>query len=220
MASTWTIEKSAIVDAARRLAELGLTSGSSGNISVRLRSQDGRELMAVTPKGMRYRGMTPDDIAVVDYELEPIEGERVPSSESLMHVAIYRARPYVNAVVHTHAIHSSVFAVTGDEIPAVLDEVVVYLGGPIKVSEYGFPGTQELADNMVAALGNRNAAIIRNHGAVGVGKDIEDALDACILTERVAQVVIYASMVGKVSPLPPDVVEREMAIFMMRQRSP
>ncbi|MBM3933236.1 MAG: class II aldolase/adducin family protein [SAR202 cluster bacterium] len=210
--------RAAIVETALRMAELGLTSGSSGNISVRLPSAGGRDLMAVTPKGVRYRGMTPDDIPVVDFELEPVEGERTPSSESLMHVAIYRARPDVQAVVHTHAVHSSVFAVTGDEIPPVLDEVVVYLGGPIKVSDYGFPGTQELADNMVRALGERNAAIIRNHGAVGVGRSLKDALDACVLTERVAQVVIYAAMIGKASPLPPDVVEKEMAIFRMKQR--
>ena len=94
------------------------------------------------------------------------------------------------------------------------------IGRTIEVSEYAFPSTKELADNVCAALGEGNAALIRNHGAVGVGRGLEQALEVCVLTERVAQVFLYASMLGKVPPLPKEVVEAEASIFRMRQFPP
>ena len=110
-------------------------------------------------------------------------------------------------------------AVTGLEIPPILDEMMVYVGGPVKVSDYGFPGTEELAENVCEALGDRNAAIIRNHGMVGVGAGIEQAMNVCSLVERVAQIFIYASMLGKVNTVPADALEAELAIYKMRQQS-
>ena len=93
------------------------------------------------------------------------------------------------------------------------------MGGAIKVSGYAFPGTQELADNVCAALGERNAALIRNHGAVGVGSTLQEALDVSALVERTAQVFIYASLLGGAHTLPPDVVEAELSIFRMRRQA-
>ena len=219
MISRWQEEKRAVAGAARRMAELGLTTGANGNVSMRLVSLEPPELLAVTPSGKAYSDLTDEDVVVADLNLEPVEGELTPSSESLMHVGIYRARPDVGAVVHTHSPFCSVAAVTGLEIPPILDEMVVYIGGAVQVSEYGFPSTQELADNVCTALGERNAVLIRNHGAVGVGRDLDEALEVCSLTERVAQVFVYASLLGKVSTLPADVVEAEKAIFDMRRQA-
>ena len=219
MTSRWQTEKTAVLETARRTAELGLTAGASGNVSMRLVPHESRDLMAITPSGKAYTEMAEGDILVVDFEVEPVEGELTPSSESLMHSGIYKARPDVGAVIHTHSIFASVAAVTGHEVPAIIDEMVVLIGGTIKVSEYAFPSTGELADNVCAALGERNAAIIRNHGAVGVGRDLAEALDVCALTERVAQVYFYASMLGQVRSLPKDIVEAEKAIFRMRRQS-
>jgi L-fuculose-phosphate aldolase len=200
------------------MMELGLVAGTSGNISVRLPMLDGSgEILAITPSGHPYENMTENDIVVIDNDVEPIEGELAPSSESLLHVAIYQARPDVQAVIHTHSVFSSVAAVAGLDIPPVIDEVAVYVGGAIKVSEYGFPGSQELADNVVEALGDRGAALIRNHGAVGVGRRLSEALDVCVMMERVSQIFIYSTMLGKMNPLPPDVVEAERAIYNMRR---
>ena len=199
--------------------ELGLVTGSSGNVSRRLGSSDGAELMAITPTGRPHADLKDEDIAVVDFDIEPVEGGPPPSSESLMHVAIYRARPDVWAVIHTHAVYSSVAAVAGLAIPPIVDEMAVTLGGAIEVSDYGFPGTMELADSVRDALGERNAALMRNHGAVGVGSDLKEAMEVCKLTERVAQIYVMASILGKVSPLPEDIVEAETAIFRMRRQS-
>ncbi len=201
------------------MAELGLTTGTSGNVSVRLQPQETRSLLAITPTRIPYSVLRDKDIIVADLDLEPVEGTLVPSTEGLLHAAIYRARPDVGAVVHTHSVFASVAAVAGLEIPPIMDEMVVAIGGAIQVSEYAFPSSQELADNVCAALGNRNAAIIRNHGAVGVGKDLDEALDVCALTERVAQVFVYSSLLGRVNMLPQEVVEAESAIYNMRRES-
>ena len=220
MTSRWQAEKRAVVDAARRMVELGLVTGASGNVSARLGRSDSGDLLAITPSGRRYEDVTQDDIAVVDFDIEPVEGALPPSSEALLHVAIYKTRPDVGAVLHTHSVFASVAAVAGvEEIPPITDEMVVSIGGAIRLSEYAFPGTQGLADSVCEALSERNAALIRNHGAVGVGRDLDEALEVCALTERVAQVFVYASMLGQVEQLPQEVVEAEAAIFRMRQQS-
>lgn len=216
--SRWQEQKRAVVEASQRMAQLGLVAGSSGNVSMRLLPEGQRELLAITPTGKDYGGLKEDDIVVIDFDVETVEGHLAPSSESLLHIAIYRARPDVGAVIHTHAVFSSVAAVAGLDIPPLIDEMMVLMGGPVRVSEYAFPGTQELADRVCAALGERKAALVRNHGAVGVGRDLREALDVCALTERVAQIYVHALALGKVNLLPPDVVEAELAIYRMRQQ--
>ena len=217
MTSRWQAQKSEVAEAARRLAEQGLLPGAAGNISVRLEPQGGRELMAITPLGRQNAGLTEDDVVVVDFDVEPVEGELAPSSESLLHVGIYRARADVGAVVHSHSQFASVAAVGKTRIPPIIDEMVVAIGGAVEVSEYAFPGTQELADSVCLALGERNAALIGNHGAVCVGRDLEEATDVCAVTERIAQVFVQASLLGGVSELPREAVEAERAIFRMRR---
>jgi L-fuculose-phosphate aldolase len=220
MNSRWQQEKHAVVLTAQEMVALGLVTGTSGNVSVRLPAlEDGTELLAVTPTGAPYGTLKDYDIVVTDFDMEPVEGDLMPSSESLLHTEIYRRRPDVRAVIHTHSVFSSVAAVAGLDIPPIIDEMMITIGGPVKVSEYAFPGTQELADNVCAALEERNAAIIRNHGAVGVGRSLQEALDVCALVERVAQIFFCTSMLGKTNPLPPDVVETELAIFRMRRQS-
>ena len=207
--------KRRVAEVARKMAELGLVSGTSGNVSARLPDA----LFAITPMGRSYEGMSADDIVVVDGDLYPVEGDLMPSSESLLHVAIYEARPDVGGIVHTHAVYSSAVAVAGLGIPPIVDEMVVVLGGEIRVSEYAPPASEELAERVCAALGNRDAALIRNHGAVGVGATPEDALDASILTERTAKIFVMSSILGRATALPDEVAESEATIFEMRRAS-
>ena len=215
MTSRWREERKEVVETARRMAAMGLVSGSSGNVSMRLGPSEGRDILAITAAGVSYDGLGVDDIAIVDYELEPVEGDAVPSSESLLHVAVYRRRPDVDAVVHTHALYSSVAAVAGVPIPPIIDEMVVNIGGAVQVSEYAFPGSSELAESVCDALGDRSAALIRSHGSVGVGRTLGEALDACALTEKVAQIFVMSSLLGDVTELPTEVVEAEQAIYRM-----
>ncbi|MCH8061156.1 MAG: class II aldolase/adducin family protein [Chloroflexi bacterium] len=218
--SIWQEEKQSVVEAAREMLSMGLVTGTSGNVSVRLApEEDGRELFAVTPTGAPYGSLSAEDIVVTDFDMTPVEGELMPSSEALLHVEIYNRRPDVLAVIHTHSVFSSVAAVAGTDIPPIIDEVMISIGGPIMVSVYAFPSSQELADKVCDALEDRNAALIRNHGAVGVGRTLRQALDVCALVERVSQIYFYASLAGKANTLPDEVVEAERAMFVMRRRS-
>ena len=205
--------KEQVAEVARKMAELGLVSGTSGNVSARV--ADG--LMAVTPMGKSCEGMSADDIVVVDGDLYPVEGDLMPSSESLLHAAIYAARPDIGGIAHTHAVYSSAVAAAGMNIPPIVDEMVVNLGGEVRVSEYGPPASEAVAERVCEALGNRDAALIRNHGAVGVGVDVRSALEASVLTERVAQIFVLSSVLGCPSTLPDEVVASEAAIFEMRR---
>ena len=218
MASRWGQDKAAVVQTAKEMTARGLVTGSSGNVSVRLVTEScAPDFMAVTPMGKSYASLSEEQIAVVDFEVNQVEGELAPSSESLLHVAIYEARPDVGAVIHTHSVFATVAAVAGLEIPPIIDEITVVIGGAVAVSGYGFPGTDDLAVNVCAALAERNAALIRNHGAVGVGRSLDEALEVCSLVERAAQVYCYASLLGKANELPPEAVEAELAIYRMRQ---
>ena len=198
------------------MADLGLVVGTAGNVSARVQRDSDEDLMAVTPTGVPYSGMTETDIVITDFDVDPVEGERPPSSESLLHVGIYRVRPDVQAVIHTHSVYSSVLAVLGIDLPSVIDEVVVYVGGDVRVSDYAFPGTEELSANVCAALGPRKAAFIANHGAVAVGRSLDEALDICLLVERASHIYVTARSIGAVKQIPTEYVEAEAAIYTMR----
>lgn len=212
---SWEKEKREVLDACRRIVVAGLVAGSSGNVSRRVQGPDGAPLVAITPSRLPYHRLTADDILVIDFEGDPVEGDGVPSSETLVHLALYSARADVGAVIHTHSVHASALAVAGLEIPPLLDEQVVALGGAVPVAEYAMAGSQELANRACAALSQGNAVLLRNHGALGVGADLEEAVAVCELVERLAQVYVLALGLGKVAPLPDDVVEVEKKIFRM-----
>ena len=215
--SGWRHEKRAVVETAHELARIGLVSGSSGNVSTRL--PDERRLLAITPLGKACSEVEDHDIVIADFDAEPLEDGTMPSSETLLHAGIYLARPDVGAVIHTHSVYSSVAAVAGLEVPPVIDEMVIAIGGSIRVSKYAFPGTQELADNVLDALGDRGAALIRNHGAVAVGRGLGEALDVSALVERVSQVYVQASILGKMDLLPEKVIETETALYRMKRHA-
>ncbi len=202
----------AVVEMERR----GLVAGSSGNASIRLATVGDSERYLITPAGLPYQEMTPDDLVEVDDAIEPVTGEGIPSTESALHLGIYRHRPDIGAVIHTHSLYASVSAVIGKPIPPIVDEMVVYLGGPVEVAEYGFPGTEELAEAAVDALGDRRAVLLRNHGMCAVGETIEAALRNAVLVERIAQVYTFAQMAGGATLVPEDAVEAERAVYTMR----
>ena len=211
--SAWDSEKKVVLEAARRMAEKGLVVGTSGNISTRFREPGGRDLVAITPNNLFYDVMVSDDIGIVDLEGAHVEGELTTSIETMLHIGIYKARSKVNAVIHTHPIFSSIFAVTGMNIPPVLDDQVTYLGGEIEVAEYSLPGSQDLVTNVVPALGPRNAVILANHGALTVGRDMREAFTNCEMLEKTAQIYINALILGKINTLPATALEMEQAYF-------
>jgi len=214
---SWEEEKQQVLEACRRIVAAGLVAGASGNVSRRVEGPDGVPLVAITPSRLPYHRLTAGDILVIDFEGDPVEGEGVPSSETLAHLAVYRARADVGAVIHTHSIYASALAVAGLEIPPLIEEQVVLLGGSVPVAEYAMAGSQELADKACAALGEGNAVLVRNHGVLGVGADLEEAASVCELVERLAQIHVLALGLGRVTTLPEHVVEAEKEMFRTRR---
>ena len=215
----WRAERAEVLAAAQAMEREGLVMGSSGNVSRRVADSDGRQLMAITSSSVAYERITGEEIVIVDFEGEPLTGDLVPSTETLTHAAIYLARPDVGAVMHTHSTYASALAVAGLDIPPLIDEAVLALGGGVRVAEYGFPSSQELADHAVAALGERNAVLLRNHGLVGVGRSLDEALHVCRLAEQQAHVFILARVMGRARALPADVVVSEIELFRMRRKA-
>jgi len=157
--------------------------------------------------------MKAENIVLVDLEGQRVEGELAPSIETILHVGIYKARKKICAVVHAHAVFGSTIAVTGREIPSLLDDQVTFLGGEIKVAAYALPGSPELARNAVAALGPRNAVVLANHGTLAVGRNLREAFNNCELLEKTARVYVLAMGLGALTPVPADMAEVEKAFF-------
>ena len=209
----WESEKRQVIEAAQEMERKGLVVGTAGNISMRLKDPDGRELLAITPSGRYYDLLKVDDIVVVDFAGQRVEGELKATIETVMHVEVHKARKKINAVVHAHPPFCSAIAVAGMDIPPLIDEQVILIGGEIKVAQYGFPGTPDLAKNVVSALGPRNAVILANHGVLSVGRDMREALTICELAEEFAKIYVSALGLGKVNQLAAEVIELEQAFF-------
>ncbi|MDD4601946.1 L-fuculose phosphate aldolase [bioreactor metagenome] len=175
------------------LLEKGLVAGTWGNISARLPAID---RIAVTPSGRNYRDLEDSDIVLTDLEGNVIAGQLKPSSELKMHLEIYKARSDVMAIIHTHSIFASSCAVANTSIPPIIEDLVQLIGGSVDVAKYALPGTNELAKNVVAALGDKGAALLCNHGVVCCGGNLCEAFLGCELVERAAQMYIYASQLG------------------------
>jgi L-fuculose-phosphate aldolase len=164
-----------IVRVARRLSARGLAVGTSGNVGARL--DDGR--IAITPSTMDYDEMTADDVVIVEADGSPSEGRHRPSSELHLYVAVFAARPDVRAIVHTHSPFATTFGAARREIPAV-HYVIALLVAPgrdtVRLAPYATFGTKDLARNVAATLGEDNAVLIANHGAIAVGGSLASAL--------------------------------------------
>jgi L-fuculose-phosphate aldolase len=198
----------------QRIVAAGLVSGASGNVSRRVRTPDG-DLIAITASGVPYHRFSVDDVLIVDFEIEPVDGDGVPSSESLLHAAIYRARPDVGAVIHTHSVYASAFAVAGEPIPVILDEQVITLGGAIEVAAYAASASEELAEQAVATLGDRAAVLLRHHGVAGAAEDLEHACAVVELVERIAQIRALTKMLGAPNELPAEIVAEQRQVYRM-----
>jgi len=190
-----------VLETARRVFDAGLVVGTAGNISGRM--PDGTVCM--TPSSLPYETMTLDDLVIVDLEGNKVDGGGSPSTEKALHLACYQRYPEVGGVIHSHAPHASMFALVHEPIPAVIEEVVVYIGGEIPICDYKTTGTDELGDEVASKLADRSAALMANHGLVCVGKSPDDALHASLVVERTAEIVWGARALGRPIPIPEKV---------------
>lgn len=201
-----------LVECGRRLIAKGLVTGTAGNLSTRI--DDVR--IIVTPSGMDYERFGPEDLCAVNLENGEVAGPRRPSIETGLHAAVYRSRPDVGAVIHTHSLFATAVAATRREIPCILDAMAIQFGGAVPVARYAIPGSKDLAENAARALGDRGAVLLANHGVVAVGEDLKEAMGRAELVERAAQTLIHAAQVGKAVPLDADSIRWIQTFFQTR----
>ncbi|AEF93965.1 class II aldolase/adducin family protein [Desulfotomaculum nigrificans CO-1-SRB] len=191
--------KDKVARLSKKLIEYGLVAGTWGNLSTLVPEEN---VVVITPSGMDYNCIQSADMVVLNLAGEVMDGERRPSSEAPLHLSIYRARQDVAGIVHTHSEVASAFAVARKPIQPVVEDAAMLVGGPVEVAAYALPGTAELAQNVVTALGQRNAVLMANHGLVGVGRSIEEAFTICQVVEKCARIYAWANTLGKPVILP------------------
>lgn len=200
---------------ARKMWESGLVVGSAGNVSRRV---DARSI-AITPTSVGYDVLTEEQIVLVDLGSgNAIESTLAPSYELPMHLSVYRAMPRVGAVVHTHAPFVTTLSVLHRPLPPLIDEMMMYFGGRIEVTDYAFTGTEAVGTNVVRAIGDRTGVILANHGNVCIGRDLHQALHVAIVMESCARVYVQALQTGEPVPLPESAVAAGRAMFDARYR--
>ncbi len=199
----------AVLAAAKEMLAKGLVEGTAGNISAR--QEDGS--ICITPSSIDYREMALGDLVIIDLAGEVVSGEKSPSSEKLLHLAAYRAYDDVGAVIHSHPVYATMFAVSHRPVPACIDEFSVYIGGDVRCTEYAMSGTDELGEQAVKALEGRGAALIANHGLVAVAQNPNKALHITALVERSAQIIWGASQMGEIHHLPEKVDQSFASVY-------
>ncbi|HET9385688.1 MAG TPA: class II aldolase/adducin family protein [Gemmatimonadales bacterium] len=182
----------------RQLAASGLIAGRDGNLSVRI----GKERALVTPTNCIKALISARDMVEVDLSGRPrTRGSRKPTSELDLHLRILRHRPDVQAVVHAHPPMATGFAVAGEAIPGNLLPELIFVVGPVALVPFGRPGTPELGDRVVPYLEGRNALLLANHGAVTMGRTLDEAWIRMESLEHCAKIIVVARAIGTPRPL-------------------
>ncbi len=184
-----------VTEVARRLVSSGLVTGTSGNVSAR--TPEGEVL--ITPSGLPYEDMDPACVVLVNVEGDVLEGSLAPSTETPMHTGIYKARPNVGAVVHTHSPYSTTLACLGWEIPSVHYMLTTLApDGRIPLAPYALYGTEELAGRAAEALGgSHKACLLQNHGTITTGENPEKAFANTVVLEDMARLYYQARLAGE-----------------------
>jgi len=207
---TESFARKEVLKTAKAIAARGFALGTSGNISCRVK--DG---LIITPSGRAYDTMLEEDLSLVSLTDGSFTGPYAPSIEASMHRAIYLLRPDVHAIVHTHSPYAVAAAslMGVDRIEPVDIEAVLYLGGSIAVAPFAPPGSEALAQAVGGSIGDRAAVLLKNHGGVGVGKDMASALSAADHLERLCQVSLLVKQAGRLEPLPAKYITAAMAQY-------
>jgi L-fuculose-phosphate aldolase len=198
-----------LVETARELLRSGLVEGTAGNLSARL--PDGNVLLS--PSSLPYETMTVDDLVVCDLDGKVLAGARAPTTEKALHLACLRKYPELGAVIHSHAKYATMFAITRQPIPCVIEEFDVFVGGEVPVADYELTGSDALGEEVSRHVGERGAVLMANHGLLSVGKDLAGALKVAKLVERTAEIVWGARALGPVVPLPEETMKRFAPIY-------
>ena len=187
------------------LPKNNLVTWTSGNVSAR---DPESGLVVIKPSGITFEELRSEDHVVVNLEGEIVEGTLKPSSDTASHLYIYRHRPDVNGVVHTHSSYATAFAALGRPIPVYLTAMADEFGGPIPCGGFAFIGGEEIGREVVEHIGTSPAVLLKNHGVFTVGPNARAAVKAAVMTEDVARTTWLALQLGQPDEIPPDAVAR------------
>lgn len=182
-----------------------LVAWTSGNVSAR---DPESGLVVIKPSGVLYDELRPDDHVVVNLEGEIVEGSLKPSSDTATHLYIYRHRPDVHGVVHTHSSYATAFAALGRPIPVYLTAIADEFGGPIPCAGFALIGGEDIGRLVIEHIGSSPAILLKNHGVFTVGPTAREAVKAAIMVEDVARTVWLALQLGQPDEIPADDVAR------------
>ena len=182
-----------------------LVRWTGGNVSGR-DPQTG--LVVIKPSGVKYPDLRPEHLVVLDVDGKVVEGNLSPSSDTASHLYIYRQRPDVGGIVHTHSPYATAFAAVGKPIPVYLTAIADEFGGPIPVGGFALIGGEEIGQVVVESIGSSPAVLLKNHGVFTIGKNAEAAVKAAVMTEDVARTVWYALQLGTPDEIPADDVAK------------
>ena len=183
------------------LPKNNLVAWTSGNVSAR---DPESGLVVIKPSGLKYEDLRPENMVIVDLEGDIVEGSLKPSSDTASHLYIYRARPDVNGIVHTHSRYATAFAAIGKPIPVYLTAQGDEFGGPIPCGGFALIGGEEIGKVVVESIGASPAVLLKNHGVFTVGKNVEGALKAAVMVEDVAATIWLSLQIGQ-----PEVISDE-----------
>jgi L-ribulose-5-phosphate 4-epimerase len=189
----------------RALPENGLVTWTSGNVSIR---DPETGYVAIKASGVKFPDLTAESIVVVDLDGNLIEGQFKPSSDTTSHLYIYRHRPDVNGVVHTHSNYATAFAALGQPIPVYLTAQADEFGGQIPCGGFALIGGEEIGKVVVESIGSSAAVLLKNHGVFTVGPSGEAALKAAVMVEDIARTAWLALQLGQPDEIPAEMIER------------
>lgn len=193
-----------VCDANKALKELNLVKWTSGNVSVRIADQD---LVIIKPSGVHFNELTPEKMVIVDLDGNVVEGDLKPSVDTASHLYVYRKRPDIHSIVHTHSPFATSFAIRGESIPSYTTTAANLFGDRVPCSSFAAIGEEDIGKQIVENIGNSSALLLRSHGVFTVGKDIESALKAAVIVEEVAEYSHYATLQNpNIEPLDQEVV--------------
>ena len=182
-----------------------LVRWTGGNVSGR---DPETGLVVIKPSGVKYPDLRPEHLVVLDVDGKTVEGNLSPSSDTASHLYIYRHRPDVGGIVHTHSPYATAFAAIGKPIPVYLTAIADEFGGPIPVGGFALIGGEEIGKVVVDSIGSSPAVLLKNHGVFTIGKNAESAVMAAVMTEDVARTVWYALQLGTPDEIPAEDVAR------------
>lgn len=187
------------------LPKYRLVAWTGGNVSAR---DPESGLVVIKPSGVLYEELRPEDHVVLNLDGDTVEGSLKPSSDTASHLYIYRHRPDVNGVVHTHSPYATAFAAVGRSIPVCLTAIADEFGGPVPCAGFALIGGEEIGEQVVSHIGSSPAVLLRQHGVFTVGGSVEAAVKAAVMVEDVARTVWLATQLGQPEEIPPDLVAK------------